>query len=106
MHVTHRVASAALVALLSLGVGCSNAPSKSDCEKLRDKLIDLEFAAMGAKAQTSEAREALAKQKAATSEGVAERFGIACTKKTPKALIDCALAATTFEQVKQCDEQK
>lgn len=106
MHVTHRIATAALAALLSLGVGCSNAPSKGDCEKLRDKLIDLEFAAMGAKAQTSEAREALAKQKQATSDGVTERFGIGCTKKTPKELIDCALNATTLEQVKQCDEQQ
>ncbi len=106
MPVTSRAASAALAALLSLGVGCSNAPSKSDCEKLRDKLIDLEFAAMGAKAQTSEAREALAKQKQATSEGVTDRFAEACTKKTSKALIDCALSATTLEQVKQCDEAK
>lgn len=107
MHVTARVASVLfLVAGLAFGGACSNAPSKDDCEKLRDKLIDLEFAAMGAKAADSKGREALAKQKKETSEGVAERFAMACTKKTPKALIDCALQATTLEGVKECDEKK
>jgi hypothetical protein len=84
---------------------CSSGPSRSDCDALRDKLVELEFAAMGAKA-TAEARAQVAKQKKDTSDGVAERFAEACTKKTPKALIDCALAATSLEAVKQCDEQK
>ena len=107
MHVTARVASLLfLVAGLAFGGACSNAPTKGDCEKLRDKLIDLEFAAMGAKAADSKGREELAKQKQATSDGVAERFIAACTKKTPKALIDCALEAPNLEAVQQCDEKK
>ena len=105
MPVTYR-ASFAVALALCFGAACGNAPSEGDCEKLRDKIIDLEFAAMGAKAQTGEAREQLTKQKQETSEGVSARFAEACIKKTPKALIDCALAATTLEQVKQCDEQK
>ncbi len=105
MPVTPRASFAVALALV-LGAACSNAPSEGDCEKLRDKLIDLEFAAMGAKAQGGESREQLTKQKQDTSEGVSVRFIEACTKKTPKALIDCALAATTLEQIKQCDEQK
>lgn len=107
MHANHRAAfGLSLAAVLALGGACSNAPSKGDCEQLRDKLIDLEFTAMGAKAQDSKGREALAKQKQETSEGVAERFAEACIKKTPKALIDCALNATTLAAVQQCDEQK
>jgi hypothetical protein len=108
MHVTARALAVALAIALAAGFGaaCSNAPSKGDCEKLRDKLIDLEFAAMGAKAQSGEERDQLAKQKQETSEGVAAQFAEACTKKTPKAVIDCALAATSLEQVKQCDEAK
>jgi hypothetical protein len=106
MQVTRRVASVLfLMAGLALGGACSNAPSKGDCEKLRDKLIDLEFASMGAKAADSKGREALAKQKQETSDGVAERFIAACTKKTPKALIDCALEAPTLAAVQECDEK-
>jgi hypothetical protein len=107
MHVTARVASVLfLVAGLAFGGACSNAPSKDDCEKLRDKLIDLEFAAMGAKASDSKGREELAKQKKQTSEGVSERFVTACTKKTPKALIACALEAQSLAAVQECDEKK
>lgn len=87
-------------------VACSSGPSEADCERLRDKLIDLEFVAMGAKAQSSEERSALAKQKEETSDAVAERFKEACVSKTPKELVDCALAATSLEQVRACDEQK
>lgn len=97
----------ALVALaLALVTACSSGPSESECERLRDKLVELEFSAMGAKALTSEARAQLAKQKQETSESVAERFKESCLKKTPKDLVDCALAATSLEQVKQCDEKK
>ncbi len=96
----------AALAALALTAACSSGPSEAECERLRDKLVDLEFQAMGAKALTSEAREQLAKQKRDTSDGVAERFKEACLKKTPKELVDCALSSTTLEQVKQCDEQK
>ncbi|HRC55904.1 MAG TPA: hypothetical protein PKU97_08265 [Kofleriaceae bacterium] len=86
--------------------GCSSGPSESDCERLRDKLVELEFVAMGAKALTTEARAELAKQKQETSEGVAARFKASCVDKTPKELVDCALGATSLAQVQQCDLQK
>lgn len=91
---------------LGLVMACSSGPSEADCERLRNKLIDLEFAAMGAKAQSSEERSAIAKQKEETGEAVAERFKEACVSKTPQELVDCALAATSLEQVRVCDEQK
>lgn len=91
---------------LALSAACSSGPSEAECERLRDKLVELEFTAMGAKALTSEARAQLAKQKQETSDSVAERFKESCLKKTPKELVDCALAATSLEQVKQCDEKK
>lgn len=91
---------------LCLLVACSSGPSEADCERLRDKLIELEFSAMGAKAQSSEERAAMAKQKEDTSDAVAERFKDACVNKTPKELVDCALAATSLQQVRDCDEQK
>jgi hypothetical protein len=92
-------------ALLAMAA-CSNSASEADCEKLRDKIIDLEFAAMGAKAQTAEAREQITKQKRETSDGVAARFKESCLKNTPKALVECATNATSLEAIKQCDEHK
>jgi hypothetical protein len=126
MHGTHRAASVAgpligwgrssarprvsvwlaVVGSLLMTAACSSSASEADCEKLRDKIIDLEFAAMGAKAQTAEAREQITKQKRETSEGVAARFKDSCLKNTPKALVECATTATSLEAIKQCDEQK
>ena len=47
-----------------------------------------------------------AKQKQAVSEAKAAEFIEACTKKTPRSRIECALSAADLEGVTKCDEAK
>ncbi|HEY0481777.1 MAG TPA: hypothetical protein VGD37_29870 [Kofleriaceae bacterium] len=88
-----------------LVVGCKNAPSEDQCKQLLDHLVDLEFKKAGA-ASGDAVKAELAKQKQAVSEAKATEFLEACTKKTPKARIECALSATDLEGVTKCDEVK
>jgi hypothetical protein len=48
----------------------------------------------------------LAKQKQAVSEAKAAEFVDACTKKTARSRIECALAAADLEGVAKCDDVK
>jgi hypothetical protein len=86
-------------------MGCKNAPSEDQCKQLLDHLIDLEFKKAGATATDSMKTE-IAKQKKAVSEAKATEFVEACTKKTSKIRIDCALAAADLDAVAKCDEAK
>jgi hypothetical protein len=88
-----------------LVVGCKNAPSEDQCKQLLDHLVDLEFKKAGAVSGDAVKAE-LAKQKQAVSEAKATEFLEACTKKTPKVRIECALSATDLEGVTKCDEVK
>jgi tetratricopeptide (TPR) repeat protein len=88
-----------------LAMGCKNAPSEDQCKQLLDHLIDLEFKKAGATA-TDAMKTEIAKQKKAVSEAKATEFVEACTKKTSKIRIDCALAAADLDAVAKCDEAK
>jgi len=88
-----------------LATGCKNAPSEDQCTQLLDHLVDLEFKKVGATAIPSIKAE-LAKQQKAVSEAKATEFVEACTKKTAKSRIECALAATDLDAVAACDEAK
>lgn len=88
-----------------LAMGCVNAPSEEACKQLLEHLVDLEFKKAGATASDSMKAE-LAKQKTAVSEAKVNDFVEACTKKTAKSRIDCALAATDLDGVAKCDEAK
>jgi len=88
-----------------LAMGCKNAPSEDQCKQLLDHLIDLEFKKAGATATDSMKAE-IAKQKQAVSEAKVTEFVDACTKKTSKIRIDCALAAVDLNNVAKCDEAK
>src|SRR5512143_3098746 len=88
-----------------LAAGCKNAPSEDQCKQLLDHLIDLEFKKAGAAAADSMKAED-AKQKQAVSQAKATEFVEACTKKTAKSRIECALAAGNLDAVAKCDEAK
>ena len=88
-----------------LATGCRNAPSEDQCKQLLDHLVDLEFKKAGA-ASSEAVKSELAKQKQAVSEAKAAEFLEACTKKTAKSRIECALAAVDLEGVAKCDEVK
>jgi hypothetical protein len=90
---------------LLLAAGCKNAPSEDQCKQLLDHLIDLEFKKAGAAAADSMKAE-IAKQKQAVSQAKATEFVEACTKKTAKNRIECALAAADLDAVAKCDEAK
>jgi len=94
-----------LVAAL-LATGCKTAPSEDRCRQLLDHLVDLEFKKAGAAAVSDSMKAEIAKQKQAVSEAKASEFVEACTKKTAKARIECALAAVDLDAVAKCDEAK
>lgn len=89
-----------------LAVGCKNAPSEDQCRQLLDHLVDLEFKKAGAAAVGDSMKAEIAKQKQAVSEAKANEFIDACTKKTAKSRIECALGASDLDAVAKCDEAK
>jgi hypothetical protein len=89
-----------------LAAGCGNAPSEEECKRLLEHLVDLEFKKAGT-AGTGDAMKAeLAKQKQTVSEARTGEFVEACSQKTAKSRVECALAATDLEAVRACDEAK
>jgi len=88
-----------------LATGCKTGPSADQCKRLLDHLVDLEFKKAGATASDS-AKAELAKQKQAVSDVRSGEFIEACTKRTARTRIDCALAASDLEAVAKCDEIK
>jgi hypothetical protein len=89
-----------------LASGCGNAPSEEQCKQLLEHLVELEFKKAGAAATSDSMKAELAKQKQAVSDAKVGEFVEACSKKTAKTRVDCALAATDLEAVKACDEAK
>mgnify|MGYP006915176158 CR=1 FL=1 len=85
--------------------GCKGGPSNDQCAALLDHLIDLEFKKAGAGAGDT-AKAEIAKQKQAVSEARSPEFLEACTRRTAKARVECALAAPDLEAVAKCDESK
>jgi hypothetical protein len=92
--------------VLAGGPGCSDAPSKADCEKLLDHLIELQAKAGGSGELTAEAKDSLEKQKKQVVEfATGQKFIETCTEKTPKKVVECGLAAKDLEAVAACDEK-
>ena len=89
-----------------LAVGCTNAPAEDQCRQLLEHLVNLEFKKAGAAAVSDSMKAEIAKQKEAVSEAKANEFIEACTKKTAKTRIECALAASDLDGVARCDEAK
>lgn len=94
--------------LASALAGCSDAPSKSDCEKLLEHLIEIEIKAGGGDGELSaEMKDDLEKQKKQVVEfATGQKFIETCTEKTPKKVVQCALAAPTPAEVAKCDDGK
>lgn len=88
-----------LAAVLSLAA-CADAPSADQCQKLRDHLIELQAKEAGGKPVTDEERaemDAFAKK---------AKYMETCTDRTTRKLVECALAATSIEEARACDEGK
>ena len=91
---------------LVIADGCSNGPSKNDCKKLLDHLVDLEFKKAGAAASSDAMKAEIAKQKTAVTEAKSKEFLETCKKKMAKSRVECALAANDPEAMAKCDEAK
>ena len=89
---------------LALAAGaCRKAPSEDQCKELLDHLLDLEFKKAGASATNEAMKTEIGKQKQTVSDKVAGDFMKACTDKTTRARVECALGASDIEAVGKCD---
>ena len=93
------------VALL-LVMGCKNGPSQDQCKQLLDHLIDLEFRKAGAASGGDSMKAEIAKQKQAVMDAKSPEFVEACTKRTARTRIECALGAPDLDAVAKCDDVK
>lgn len=84
--------------------GCKNAPSEDQCKQLLDHLVDLEFKKAGAAAPNEAMKAEIGKQKTAVMESKTAEFVEACTKRTARSRIECALGAADLDAVARCDE--
>jgi hypothetical protein len=99
----------AVVAVILFAAACKSGPSKDDCSKLLDHLVDLEFKKAGAAATSDAMRAEITKAKGQVTSNVADTFMKTCTDKMTKARVTCALAAAELEgegSVAKCDEAK
>ena len=98
---------AALAAACWLG-GCKDAPSDDQCKQLLDHLVDLEFKRAGTAATSNDTMKAeMTKQRKAVTEAKSAEFLEACTTKTARARVECALSATDIDKgVAACDQTK
>ena len=88
-----------------LATGCKSAPSEDQCKQLLDHLVDLEFKKAGASGGDA-AKAEIAKQKEAVAAAKTAEFVEACTKRTARSRVECALAAPDLDAVAKCDEAK
>jgi hypothetical protein len=93
-------AALALAVGLSLVSACSKKPSRSDCEKLLSHVVDLELASGNAKLDP----KTVADQHKKVSDYVSKDFLQSCKKDLPYDQVDCALKATTLEELSACDK--
>lgn len=83
---------------------CNKGPSEDQCHQLLDHLVDLEFNKSGA-AKTDATKAEVARQKKEVAAKMLNDFTLACTDKTAKARVDCALAAGDIDKgVAACDK--
>ncbi len=98
-------ASLFVSALLAVSAGCGNAPSKGNCEKLLEHLVELEAAASGGGAMPADqkgAKSELEEQKKKVRDSVGLDF---CLKELSKDQLECGLKARSLEELgKTCDK--
>jgi hypothetical protein len=87
-----------------VAMGCKNAPSEDQCKQLLDHLVDLEFKKAGAAATSDAMKSEIAKQKQAVSQAIATEFLDACTRRTAKSRVECAVGAGDLDALTRCDE--
>lgn len=93
-------ASLLSIALLT-GAACGDRPSKGDCEKLLEHLVDLEAAAAGGGAMPPDQKAQLDQQKKKVRDAVGLDF---CLDEMSTDQVECGLKARSLEELgKTCD---
>ena len=99
-------ANAALIAAIAAALaGCGDEPSKDDCEKLLDHMIDVEITAAGTDSITPEMKADIAKQKHELRAYLGQEFVKKCVNELPRSHVDCALNARTKADVAACEKK-
>lgn len=96
-------AALSLVALVSIA-SCSDAPSKADCEKLLDHVVELELEHGGGEGVKKELAEELAEQKKRVIDYVRKDFMDTCIEDLPRSQLQCGLKAKSMSQLFECDK--
>jgi hypothetical protein len=96
-----------LCAVLASAGACSDAPSKADCEKLLDHLIELEIKQGGGGGDLSDDMKSdLDKQRTQVKDfATGQKFIETCTAKTPKSVVECGLGAKDTCDLQACDSK-
>ena len=92
-----------IAAVLGLAA-CSDTPSRSDCEKLLDHVVELELESGGGEAVKKELADEVAEQKKRVIEYVREDFMDTCIEDLPKSQLECGLRAKSMSQLFECDK--
>jgi hypothetical protein len=101
-----RRAGGIIVLAVSLAAGgCSDKPTKQDCETLLDQVVELEIGAAGTGKLSAEMKADLDKQRKQIEEYLGGRFVERCLNDTPVAVVKCGLKARTKADYAACDEQ-
>jgi hypothetical protein len=99
------------VLALSVGVSCLGSEpivesSRSDCESLRDHLVEISLAtAAGANQPTDRVQRQLARHRHNLRAVYGDRFVTDCQLRRPRAWIDCALDAASKEELRLCESR-
>jgi hypothetical protein len=89
-----------LSAVLLTGAACGKTPSKGECEKLLEHLVELEAAAAGAGAMSDKGE--LDQQKKKVKDSIGLDF---CLKDMSVDQVECGLKARSLEELdKTCDQ--
>jgi hypothetical protein len=85
----------------ALVAACGDAPTRAQCERLLDHVLELEVQAAGA--NTPETRADLDKQKQAVADSIRKEFMDTCLDKLPRSEVNCGLGAKTMDELAKCD---
>ncbi len=96
---------ALLICVVLGAVGCGDQPSKDQCAKLFEKVVDLEIKSGGgdSKDMTPEMKQDLERRRKEVIDQQSEKFISTCTSRTPKKVVECQLGAQDLDEYAKCE---
>ncbi len=93
------------VFLAASTTACGDKPSKGQCEKLLDHMIEIEINSAGTDQLSDEMKADVDKQKKLLHDHLKKAFMDQCVKKTPGSYVECGLKARNLEELAKCDKK-